>query len=137
MQEGGIPCSKGHKAGHTERCRGIEDESIEHGIEDVSHCTGKNHRQHDDVSRGVFLLEHLPNIPSDSGDGYKTEKTEHQFIEEGHAIGHTIVFDKADVEPIGDVNRLTKTEMGLDLNLNNLIYEKNGSYQDKGQDTIG
>ena len=35
------------------------------------------------------------------------------------------------------MDRLTKTKMCLDLNLDKLIYKKNGSYQDKGQDTIG
>ena len=79
----------------------------------------------------------FPTAPADCRDCHEAEKAEHQFVEKGHAVGHAIVFNKTDIEPIGDMDRLTKTKMCLDLNLNKLIYKKNGSYQDKGQDTIG
>ena len=69
----------------------------------------------------MLASHHLTHVPTDSNQCNDTEQTQNNLVEERHAIGHAIVFNKTKIEPIGYANRFTKGKMGLHFDFNQLI----------------
>ena len=74
----------------------------------------------------MLTVKELADIPPHGGNRYHPEQTQCQLVEEGHAIGHAVVFDKLDVEPVGDVDVIPHTDAHVRLNGN---LEQRGLYE--------
>ena len=68
-------------------------------------------------------------IDTNDGDRNDAEKREHQLVDKGHAIRHPLIFYEVDVEPIGDTDRLMQEHVCLDLNLDDLVYDKQQQHE--------
>ena len=69
----------------------------------------------------MFASHHLTHVPADSQQRDDTEHTQNNLVEERHAIGHAVVFNKTKIEPIGHANRFAKRKMGLHFDFNQLV----------------
>ena len=76
------------------------------------------------IAPSVLTMDQTPQIVADSADGHQAEQTEHQFVEERHAIGHAVVLYEKDLEPVGNVDRLANAHVCLDPYLDGLVDDK-------------
>ncbi len=116
-----------------------EQQSVECAVENVAHRSGENQRQPDDYPcRRFFALAEQPaDQPCDASRQYDAENAQQQFapVEAAarryvHAERRPVVFDKAELEPVGeDDNRFVEVHVGLDPYLEGLVGYKQRNYK--------
>ena len=116
--------------GHGHRRRGREAEAIEGRVEDVTHGTCQNQRQADQYPLGGILaaVEVVDQV-GDTARSHDAEDAQQELApivavagHQTHAERSTRIFDKAELEPIGeDRDPLAECKVGLDPNLEHLV----------------
>ena len=101
--------------------RGIEDEPIEHGVEDVAGGACQNHGEAHNVARTHLLLHLKPDVVGNDRDGDNAKETQHQLVDKRHAVGHAVVLNEVDEEPRGDFHALVKAHVRLHSYLDDLV----------------
>ena len=69
-------------------------------------------------------LDDAIEIDDESDDGYRAQQAEPELADKRHAPRHTIVLNEIDKKPICNTNRLAKAKVGLDVQLNPLVDDK-------------
>ena len=72
----------------------------------------------------LTLLDDAVKIPYQEDDGYRAHEAQPELADERHAPRHTIILNEIDKEPVCNTNRLAKAKMGLDVQLNPLVDDK-------------
>mgnify|MGYP007123277493 CR=1 FL=1 len=63
-------------------------------------------------------------IDDESDDGYRAQQAEPELADKRHAPRHSVVLNEIDKKPICNTNRLAKAKVGLDVQLNPLVDDK-------------
>ena len=69
-------------------------------------------------------LDDAIEIDDESDDGYRAQQAEPELADKRHAPRHSVVLNEIDKKPICNTNRLAKAKVGLDVQLNPLVDDK-------------
>jgi len=122
VKERRVALAKGHEASHAERSGSLEYQAVEQAVDEVASRSCEHHSKAHDVALAEEpRLDHPPDVPAYGSNGHEAEEREHELVDEGHAVGHAVVLDELDEEPVGDVQGFAKRHVGLDFNLDDLV----------------
>lgn len=125
-QEGGIGAAE---FGHLRRGGCREDQSVEGAVEDVADGSGQHQRQADNGTRGGLHADQAVDEPNQEAAQPHAEEAQGDLspihrsaFGDLHAEGGTVVFDEAQLEPVGDEDDgLVDGQVGLDPDLQCLV----------------
>ena len=132
IQEISVSISPRLELRHLRKRRIIEDKSIEETVYDITCCSCSDEREADDVSCGPSPFDFAIDKPADNTYCHHTEEREEQFdlyTEEliaQHAEGHSIIFYEQETKPRSDFDAFSQMHARLDIDLDDLVNDKNG-----------
>ena len=115
---------------HRERCRGCEDHSVEHRVDQITHRTCKNQRQTNNhtARRASLGTVQVVDVVAQTANHHYAEQAQQQLAPvycarrvELHTEGRTVVLHKVEVEPRQDLYRLVQAHRGFDPHLDDLV----------------
>ena len=111
--------------------------AIEYAVNDIAHSSCQDHCDDDYKGRGdETFADGLEEHPAEKQRHQDAETRKHILIDEVHSIGHAIVLDERQIEPRRHFYRLSKVEVRLDINLDNLIDKDKGQKEPNGQQAL-
>ena len=124
VEQAFIPRPERYEMGRGRCGRIVEYQSVEHAVYDISRRPGQNQRQTDDKTRRhAFAYRPVKKIRNDD-HGYDTKGSQKKLVEKFPPECHAGILRKENVKPIGHTNTLVQIHVGLDCNLNPLVYDK-------------
>ena len=127
VEEFAVAISVGHELCHLRIGWVVEDESVEHAVDDVACRSCRDEGEADDVPRRSSALDFAVDEPSDEAYRHDAEEGEEEFpAPEFPTERHAVVLHKQEAEPAGDLDALSQMHARLDIDLDDLVNDKNG-----------
>ena len=104
----------------------VEDDAVKHRVDHVADGAAQDGCQTDEYAGRRFrLLEQPAHVEDNQDDQHQTAQAEDQFaprLTELQAEGHTVVFDKQELEPVAaNMDALADRHVCLDQDLDDLV----------------
>ena len=121
IEQPGIPVSR-HKRSDQRGDRIVKHQSIEQAVYNISRSSRYNQSQANDESRSdLGTILNFQHPPRQKNNGNNTEQRQEQLASHFHAEGHTVIFDKRYIKPIGHSYRFTDIHVSFHPYLHGLV----------------
>ena len=112
--------------------------SIEHTVDDVTHRTGQNQGETNQVAilRLVRPFHQFHQINRNQYGSHDTEKCQEQFGKNLQTKSHTVVFREINIKPVGHMNVFMQIHVCLHRNFDKLVDNQHSCHHKSNQTSL-